>query len=38
MLQTLVEEGLISEHMFYHIPESTSDIQASHQVPLPHSQ
>ncbi|CAL8266206.1 unnamed protein product [Lota lota] len=32
MLQTLVEEGLISEHMFYHIPETTSDMQASHQL------
>ncbi|CAL8387635.1 unnamed protein product [Gadus morhua 'NCC'] len=32
MLQTLVEEGLISEHVFYHIPESTSDMQASHQL------
>ena len=38
MLQTLVEEGLISEHVFYHIPESTSDMQASHQVALKHLQ
>ncbi|KAG7248792.1 hypothetical protein CRUP_035359, partial [Coryphaenoides rupestris] len=32
MLPTLVEEGLISEHTFYHIPETTSDLQASQQL------
>uniref|UniRef100_A0A4W5P0G4 Germinal-center associated nuclear protein n=1 Tax=Hucho hucho TaxID=62062 RepID=A0A4W5P0G4_9TELE len=32
MLQTLVEDGLISEHVFVHIPETTSDLQGSEQV------
>lgn len=37
MLPTLVEEGLISEHTFYHIPDTTSDLQASQQVLPTHS-
>ncbi|KAM4608580.1 germinal-center associated nuclear protein [Polymixia lowei] len=32
MLQTLVEERLISEYMFFHIPETTSDLQGSEQL------
>lgn len=32
MLNTLVEEGLISEYMFLFIPETTSDLQGSKQV------
>uniref|UniRef100_A0A673YSM1 Germinal-center associated nuclear protein n=1 Tax=Salmo trutta TaxID=8032 RepID=A0A673YSM1_SALTR len=32
MLQTLVEDGLISEHVFVHIPETTSDLHGSEQV------
>uniref|UniRef100_A0A6Q2X0U9 Germinal-center associated nuclear protein n=1 Tax=Esox lucius TaxID=8010 RepID=A0A6Q2X0U9_ESOLU len=32
MLQTLVEDGLISEHTFVPIPETTSDLQGSEKV------
>uniref|UniRef100_UPI003AAB6F8D germinal-center associated nuclear protein n=1 Tax=Centroberyx gerrardi TaxID=166262 RepID=UPI003AAB6F8D len=32
MLQTLVKEGLISEYMFFYIPETTSDLQGSEQL------
>ncbi|CAL8240621.1 unnamed protein product [Merluccius merluccius] len=32
MLDTLADENLISEHMFCHIPETTSDMQASQQL------
>ncbi|XP_058479087.1 germinal-center associated nuclear protein [Solea solea] len=32
MLHTLVQEGLISEFMFFFIPETTSDIQGSKQL------
>uniref|UniRef100_A0A3Q3WCP2 Germinal-center associated nuclear protein n=1 Tax=Mola mola TaxID=94237 RepID=A0A3Q3WCP2_MOLML len=32
MLNTLVEEGLISEYMFLFIPETTSDLQGSKQM------
>ncbi|XP_036400726.1 germinal-center associated nuclear protein [Megalops cyprinoides] len=31
-LQTLVEDGVISEYMFVHIPETTNDLQVSEQV------
>ncbi|XP_048861179.1 germinal-center associated nuclear protein-like, partial [Brienomyrus brachyistius] len=32
MLQTLIEEGLISEYMFVHIPETTNEPQGSEQI------
>ncbi|TNN38931.1 Germinal-center associated nuclear protein [Liparis tanakae] len=32
MLHTLVQEGLISEYMFFFIPETTSDLQGSKQL------
>nr|XP_023665832.1 germinal-center associated nuclear protein isoform X1 [Paramormyrops kingsleyae] len=32
MLQTLIEEGLISEYMFIHIPETTNEPRGSEQV------
>ncbi|KAL0964023.1 hypothetical protein UPYG_G00317270 [Umbra pygmaea] len=32
MLQMLVEDGLISEHVMVHIPETTTDLQGSEQV------
>uniref|UniRef100_A0A8C9WGI3 Germinal-center associated nuclear protein n=1 Tax=Scleropages formosus TaxID=113540 RepID=A0A8C9WGI3_SCLFO len=32
MLKSLVEDGLISEYVFVHIPETTNDLQGSKQV------
>ena len=32
MLPALVEDGLISEFVFVHIPETTNDLQGSEQV------
>ncbi|KAM3862155.1 germinal-center associated nuclear protein [Diretmus argenteus] len=32
MLRTLVEQGLISEYIFFDIPETTSDLQGSEQL------